>query len=313
MMAVQKSTIYGRAADLLEQRCQEVAARISDRCYELPSYRDEHMPRAESRKTLERLLEFLIKQLRLAESFDVRSDVTPLHEELVRFEEGIAARRVRFHIDIEDLLYGVHFLREAVWGLYRAELTEGMDAQAVYDLEDRVNSMVDRMFVGLANSYVKSQDEVIRSQEKALTKWEEVVKSASQIRLKIPCREEFVGIVRLQAEAIARRVHYTEEEIYDIITAVGEVCDNAIEHGTSDMGIDIQYLLSTEAFQVEVVDYGPGFDPSGMGEEPPDVFDEGGRGLFLMKNLMDEVVFDSQIGRGTRVVMSKKRYFREAR
>lgn len=304
-------TVYQRAADLLEERAAQVACRISDRCYELPSYRDERMPREESRGALEGLIEFLIGQLRLGEECDLQSEATPLHQELMRFEEGIAAKRVRFHIDIEDLLIGVHFLREEVWALFRRELNEGLAAQAVYALEDRLNSMVDQMFVGLASSYVKSQADVIRHQEKALEKWEEVVKSASEIRLKIPCREEFVGIVRLQAEAIARRVHYDEEQIYDIITAVGEVCDNSIEHGKSEAGIDVQYLLTTSALQVEIVDYGPGFDPTGMGDEPPDVFSEGGRGIFLMRHLMDEVHIDSRPGR-TRTVMSKRRHFRDA-
>lgn len=304
-------SVYQRAADLLEARALVVALRISDRCYQLPSYRDERMPREESRGALEGLIEFLIGQLRLGEDFDPEAQSTPLHQELMAFEEGIAAKRVRFHIDIEDLLIGVHFLREEVWALFRRELNEGLEAQAVYGLEDRLNSMVDQMFVGLASSYVKSQADVIRHQEKALEKWEEVVKSASEIRLKIPCREEFVGIVRLQAEAIARRVNYNEEEIYDIITAVGEVCDNSIEHGKSEAGIDIQYLLTPTFLQVEVVDYGLGFDPTGMGEEPPDVFSEGGRGIFLMKNLMDEVDIDSRPGR-TRIVMSKRRYFRDA-
>lgn len=304
-------TVYQRAAELLEARAHEVALRISDRCYRLPSYRDERMPREESRGTTEGLIEFLVGQLRMGEDFDPQqAQETPLHQELMRFEEGIAAKRVRFHIDIEDMLVGVHFLREEVWALFRRELHEGLEAEQVYGLEDRLNSMVDQMFVGLASSYVKSQADVIRHQEKALEKWEEVVKSASEIRLKIPCREEFVGIVRLQAEAIARRVHYNEEEIYDILTAVGEVCDNSIEHGKSEAGIEIQYLLTTDALRIEVVDFGPGFDPTGMGLEPPDVFSEGGRGIFLMKNLMDEVDIDSRPGR-TRVVMSKRRHFRD--
>lgn len=306
MVTATRQPVFRRAAGLLESRALQVARRISDRCYQLPSYRDGTMPRAESQGALEGLIEFLIDQLREGEGLDLQSPATPIQQELMRFEEGIAAKRVRFRIDIEDLLIGVRFLREEVWALFRRELVDGLAAEEVYGLEDRLNSMVDQMFVGLASSYVKCQADVIRHQEKALEKWEEVVKSASEIRLKIPCREEFVGIVRLQAEAIARRVRYDEEAVYDILTAVGEVCDNSIEHGRSEDGIDVQYLLSADSLRVEVVDYGPGFDPAGKGELPPDLFAEGGRGIFLMRSLMDEVAIDSRPGL-TRVVMAKRR------
>jgi len=148
---------------------------------------------------------------------------------------------------------------------------------------------------------------MLHEQQKALDKWEEVVKSASEIRLKIPCSTEFAAIVRVQAEAIARRVEFSEEEVYDIVTAVGEVCDNSIEHGVSDQGMDVEYTMTENEFRVEVRDYGPGFDPAGKGELPPDMFSEDGRGIFLMRNLMDKVEIESQIGRGTKIVMTKAR------
>ncbi|HXE72897.1 MAG TPA: ATP-binding protein, partial [Candidatus Nitrosotenuis sp.] len=272
-------------------------------------YRDERMPQAESLRTTESLLGFLISHLEAMDSADASAEVERLREDLIRFEEGIAARRVRFQIEFEDLLQGLQFLRQEIWAELRRHLTD-ITVPELYELERRLNEMLDQMIVGMTVAYISSQAEVIASHERALVKWEEVVKSASQIRLKIPCREEFAAIVRLQAEAIARRVNYTEEEIYDIITAVGEVCDNAIEHGKSERGIDVQYLLTMEEFTVEVIDYGPGFDPAGLGQEPPDPLAEGGRGLFLTRHLMDRVEIDSRPGQ-TRVLMAKKRYFRD--
>ncbi|MCA9797057.1 MAG: ATP-binding protein, partial [Candidatus Eremiobacteraeota bacterium] len=298
---------WGRAASVLKENEDVLSQRVSDRCFaELDSYRNQHMPREESFGTVKRLLEHIVRKLHAIEEGDVSADAQALHDELVHLEEGIAARRVRMAIEFEDLIKGLHIMRQEVWnGL--ARVFDDATAGQIFGLERRINDVFDEFFIGLASSYLKTQKELVRRHESSLAKWEEVVKSASQIRLKIPCREEFAATVRLQAEAIARRVWFTEEEIYDIITAVGEVCDNAIEHGTSEMGIDVQYFMTPTEFRVEVQDYGSGFDPSGRGEEPPDLFSERGRGIFLMKHLMDRLEIDSESGQGTRVIIAKSR------
>ena len=213
-------------------------------------------------------------------------------------------------IEFEDLLRGMQIMRQELWDLLFRELPP--QTVPLWGLERLINDVFDGFFIGLAGSYLASQREQIAHHESSLAKWEEVVRSASHIRLKIPCREEYAATVRLQAEAIARRVLFSDEEIYDIITAVGEVCDNAIEHGRSEMGIDVEYSMTATEFRVEVQDYGPGFDPRGRGEQPPDVFAESGRGIFLMKSLMDTLEIESQPDLGTRIVMAKSRIVAEA-
>lgn len=306
------SEAWKAAADALADNRQELASRVSNLCYsELESYKSEQMPREESVGTVLRLADFLTKNLTALSQGDASRAAQSLHDEMVQFEEGIAARRVRVAIEFEDLLRGLQFMRKEVWAILERELHSRLGADEVFELQRRINDVFDEFFIGIAGSYLKSQKDLIATHESALKKWEEVVKSASQIRLKIPCREEFAQVVRLQAEAIARRVVFTEDEIYDIITAVGEVCDNSIEHGKSEMGIDVQYLMTRSEFKVEVQDYGAGFDPAGRGLEPPDVFSERGRGIFLMKHLMDRVEIDSMEGRGTRVTMAKARRFKD--
>ena len=266
------------------------------------------MPREESVQTVSRLLSFLVEALASVteESVEASEQGSDLHDDTVRFEKGIAARRVRLAIEFEDLIRGLQIMRQEVWiGL--AAASDSLGAAGVFQIERRINSIFDAYFLGLSSSYRKSQGDMMREQENALQKWEEVVKSASAIHLKIPSNNEFAKIVRLQAEAIARRVAFSEDDIYDIITAVGEVCDNCIEHGFSDKGIDVHYTMSPSEFRVEIQDYGRGFDPAGKGELPPDLLDEDGRGLFLMKQLMDTVHIDSKVGHGTRTILTKSR------
>lgn len=300
--------LWEAAADLLRDREAVLSERVSNRCFaELPSYQRQHMPREESRGTVGRLLDHIVACLRRnASELSVGRTAKEMHDGLVRLEQGIAARRVQMAIEFEDLLKGMQFMRQELWAILRAELPDDY-RDGVWELERTINDVFDEFFIGLAGSYLQSQREQIAHHESSLAKWEEVVRSASHIRLKIPCREEYAATVRLQAEAIARRVMFSEEEIYDIITAVGEVCDNAIEHGRSELGIDVEYVMTPTEFRVEVQDYGCGFDPVGRGEEVPDLFAESGRGIFLMKNLMDTLYIDSRPDYGTRIVMGKSR------
>ncbi len=305
------ATVWQRVAQHLREQEDVLAEKVTQRCFqELESYHSDRIAREESVSSVQRLLEHIIRELEAASSSDIAADAQAFHADLVRLEEGIAARRVKMAVEFDDIIAGIHFMRREVWASLSQSFAQ-LEASLLFRLEARINSVLDDFLTGLASAYRKSQREMMAHHESALAKWEEVVKSASQIRLKIPCREEFAAIVRLQAEAIARRVWFSEDEIYDIITAVGEVCDNAIEHGKSEMGIDVQYLMTLEEFSVEVQDYGCGFDPSGRGEEVPDLYNERGRGIFLMKNLMDRVEIDSVADRGTRIVMAKARKFKD--
>lgn len=342
-------TISRGAAEILESQSDNIANRVSNRCFsELESYKRGEMPRDESVQTTRGLMNFIIDALSSDDddSEEASSHGSSMHDKILKFEQGIAARRVKMSIEFEDLIRGLQIMRQEVWNTlaqgvaapqFQATLAEleeahsmrsrefslvgspnhkdgrpvieppSLKTQAVFILEKRVNSIFDSFFLGLSTSYRHSQTQMFNEQESALVKWEEVVKSASHIHLKIPCSEEYIKIVRLQAEAIARRVEFSEDEIFDIITAVGEACDNCIEHGVSDKGVDVQYHLTPAELRVEVQDFGPGFNPEGKGLEPPDLMDEDGRGLFLMNQLMDFVSIESQIGHGTRIVVAKFR------
>lgn len=291
----------------LRERADAISNRVSDRCFaELDSYQSGSVPKEESVGTVRRLVNFLIRALESGQTDDASEQGSNLHDEIVTFEEGIAARRVKMAIQFEDLIRGIQFMRKEVW-ICLSQAEDALDASSVFLLEQKINEIFDAYFLGLSSSFRTSQSSMIQEQEKALEKWEEVVKSASQIRLKVPCSIEFAAVVRVQAEAIARRVRFTEEEVYDIITAVGEVCDNSIEHGISENGIDVEYTMTPDEFRIEVRDYGRGFDPQGKGDEPPDLFAEDGRGIFLMRNLMDKVEIESAPGKGTRTFMRKAR------
>ena len=90
----------------------------------------------------------------------------------------------------------------------------------------------------------------------------------------------------------------------EILLAVGEAAGNAYRHGRRTEGrseIRVRCEFDRPDFEVEVADDGPGFDPDEIsGRGTPDPFAQGGRGLFLMNELMDVVSIDTSKG-GTTV------------
>jgi serine phosphatase RsbU (regulator of sigma subunit)/anti-sigma regulatory factor (Ser/Thr protein kinase) len=95
----------------------------------------------------------------------------------------------------------------------------------------------------------------------------------------------------------------------DILLAVNEAAANACRYGRrsdSWSEVRIRCRLERPDFIVSVTDEGGGFDPSGMEvARMPDPFASGGRGLFLMQKLMDEVSFAST-DEGTTVTLKRR-------
>jgi anti-sigma regulatory factor (Ser/Thr protein kinase) len=132
----------------------------------------------------------------------------------------------------------------------------------------------------------------------------------SQIELRIPRSCEFVRVARKTAGALAHGLQFTLHEVADIELAVSEACTNAVEH-VSEQCPEILVRFSVEAEQLvmEVIDRGPGFDPT----RPPEssLEDEdgvGGLGLLVIRALMDELEIKCGPDEGgTRVRMVKYR------
>jgi serine/threonine-protein kinase RsbW len=116
-----------------------------------------------------------------------------------------------------------------------------------------------------------------------------------------PTVERIMGAVREMSCA--------EGNEFEIEIALNEALANAVVHGCGeDPGQTIQVCAAcdpTRGILIVVRDPGPGFDPEQVpspvvGEQ---IFSEGGRGIFLINQLMDEVEF--QHG-GTEIRMTKR-------
>ncbi|MBC6401236.1 MAG: ATP-binding protein [Ekhidna sp.] len=116
------------------------------------------------------------------------------------------------------------------------------------------------------------------------------------IQIQIPSLPENIRIVESFIDN-AKEKYQINDDIYgNIMIAVTESVNNAIVHGNqSDTKKNVHLKLSLEKSLIKftVRDEGPGFDYNNSPDPtiPENINKLGGRGIFLMKNLCDEVSF----------------------
>jgi anti-sigma regulatory factor (Ser/Thr protein kinase) len=130
----------------------------------------------------------------------------------------------------------------------------------------------------------------------------------------LPNEPARLGEVRAFVSTFLADVRTPVETMQDMLLAVGEAAGNAARHGRRRDGrseIRIGCRIDGGEVTVVVADDGEGFDPGPLEQEVlPDRFASGGRGLFLMRQLVDHVEIESS-GQGTKVVL--RTHLQEAR
>lgn len=96
---------------------------------------------------------------------------------------------------------------------------------------------------------------------------------------------------------------------FNLRVALCEALANAILYGNAldpDKAVDVRAVVSDGALRVEVCDQGGGFDPAAVPDPtaPGRLEEERGRGLFLIRQLVDEVRFND---RGNAICMIMRR------
>jgi serine/threonine-protein kinase RsbW len=132
--------------------------------------------------------------------------------------------------------------------------------------------------------------------------------SYGTVELKIPAKAEWVAVARLAVAAVASRLRFSVDEIEDIKLAVAEACTNCIQHGAPADQIEIMSEVMSDEVRVSVRDHGVGqrLEPVGRGGG----FADGKRteelGIFLIRQLMDDVSYHMDAREGTELIMIKR-------
>jgi serine/threonine-protein kinase RsbW len=108
-----------------------------------------------------------------------------------------------------------------------------------------------------------------------------------------------INLVTDQLTALFCRAGLSEDETFDLKLAAQEAVVNAVEHGNDcdeTKKVHVHCEATGNVITLVVRDEGPGFDPAQVPDPtlPENILREHGRGLFLMRNLCDEVRFNAK-------------------
>ncbi len=134
------------------------------------------------------------------------------------------------------------------------------------------------------------------------------------VHLEIHSTIAALDLVQAVTEHIARHLGFDDEALHWTAMAVRETVVNAIAHGNASdpaKRVFIDYSVSYEPdppdFIVTVRDEGPGFDPEAIKDPltPENMLSTSGRGVFLIRQFMDDVSMRRAPQGGMEVRMTK--------
>ncbi len=131
------------------------------------------------------------------------------------------------------------------------------------------------------------------------------------VRLQIPGEMRYVSVARQAVEAVTEQLQLPGDVRMAVKLAVGEACNNAVQHAKRDARRDGSVLIACralpDALEIDVTNQGNGFHPSILAAMPESAdLLEHGRGMALMEMMMDSVEYLSENG-DTTVRMRKRR------
>ena len=118
--------------------------------------------------------------------------------------------------------------------------------------------------------------------------------------LSIPVARNILGATMLDL-GIAK--HCVE----DVEIVVTEACTNVLRHAEPDSAdYEVEVSLTNARADIKIKDRGPGFDQTSLNQSRAlDPTEEGGRGILLMRALVDRIEFRNDPASGTIVHLTK--------
>ncbi len=124
--------------------------------------------------------------------------------------------------------------------------------------------------------------------------------TALEMRLDVPCDLGVVGdAVDLVANRLPAGTLSPRRLRFNFRTVLAEALGNAIRYGSGEdptKVVRVRVELSRDAVRIHVTDDGSGFDRSDLPDptRPENLEREDGRGLFVIRHLVDDVAFNAK-------------------
>jgi serine/threonine-protein kinase RsbW len=137
-------------------------------------------------------------------------------------------------------------------------------------------------------------------------------RDARTVRLDIASRFDLLDVLQTVLGQLSEIVGFDDDATHYMSVAVRESVVNAIRHGNrldESKRVTMHFVVHPRALEVRVTDEGAGFDPDSIPDPLSDenLLKTGGRGIFFMRQFMDEVSYSFPPKGGTVVTMIKRR------
>ena len=134
------------------------------------------------------------------------------------------------------------------------------------------------------------------------------------VRLEFTSAFEMLDFVHVVSDHVANSVGFDEDSRHWVCVAIRESVINAIKHGNkSDAAkhVFIEFETATDQvpeLAIRVRDQGEGFDPETVANplDPENLLKSSGRGIFLIRNFMDDVRLQRAPEGGMEIRMVKR-------
>ncbi len=127
-----------------------------------------------------------------------------------------------------------------------------------------------------------------------------------KLTLALPRDEFSVPVARRVLSRSLEVLGVDEQVVADIELALTEACTNVLDHAADTDEYEVSAGIDGTVCVIEVVDRGGGFDSTTKGLADAEPSAEDGRGIQLMRALVDEVTFTSRPQVGTVVHLEKQ-------
>ena len=132
-----------------------------------------------------------------------------------------------------------------------------------------------------------------------------------KVHLTLDREFENINLVDQVTEACLRFAGFDEAITEHMTLAIREASANAIKHGNKqhpDKVAQVIFDIDDDFITIQIRDQGEGFAPEEVPDPlaPENLLKGTGRGIFLMRQLMDEVDFSFGNSGGTHVTLRKK-------
>jgi len=130
-----------------------------------------------------------------------------------------------------------------------------------------------------------------------------------QIALRLPLDPVTVPVTRRAVDCALAAIGVADECRRDVVLALTEACANAVQHGDSDE-YQVRVTADGEQCLIEVASEGPVDEPGVMRRSMPDTAAEHGRGLHIIRMVMDGAEIAAGPAGGLAIRMIKRLVYR---